>query len=163
MPNVRAQSFVVGDELITTLPGRKLVSLDLNTGQSDTRALPGAIQMFSVSSDGVLRCRCGAGYESRDLGKTWKVSAPAGAMMMSAFRDAKHGVAFKEGITLFAPQTKMVYTEDGGLTWFDSGDGPVGARTVFYSKDGSVAYVGNSNSVFWESHDDGKTWRSVFQ
>lgn len=160
---VRARSFVVADNLITTMPGRKLASVDLNTGQSDMHALPGEMRMLSVSGDGVLHCRFGVtGSESRDLGKTWKDFPVSSSMIMSAFRDAKHGVAVNEGITLISPLTKLTYTEDGGLTWTGAGDGPTGGRAVFYSKDGSVAYVGDAHGWFWESHDDGKTWKPVF-
>jgi photosystem II stability/assembly factor-like uncharacterized protein len=163
IPGVRAASFVVDDGLITTLPGRKMAYLDLNTGQSDIRALPGAIQMFSVSADGVLRCRCAATiavnpYESVDRGKTWKDSSASRFMMMPTFRDDKHGVAFKGA--MFA-HPKMVYTNDGGLTWVESMDAPANTRQLFYSKDGSVAYLGTPYGTFWATRDDGKTWQSL--
>jgi len=56
---------------------------------------------------------------------------------------------------------KMVYTEDGGVTWTESTDAPLAARQVFYSKDGGTAYVGTPCGLFWASHDDGKTWEQL--
>jgi len=55
----------------------------------------------------------------------------------------------------------MVYTEDGGLTWVESSDAPLGTQQVFYSKDGSVAYIGTPYGAFWVTRDDGKTWESL--
>src|SRR5882672_3450428 len=68
----RPQSFLTGDSLLTTIPGRKMAHLDLSTGQSETRSLPGGVSSFAVSADGVLRCVCVATiaenpYESNDL------------------------------------------------------------------------------------------------
>jgi hypothetical protein len=157
------QSSLMGDGLVTTLPSSKVAFLDMSTGQSEIRSAPGWINAFSASADGVLRCLCTPAiatnpYESADLGKTWKSSNASRFMRLPTFRDAKHGVAFKAPVLA---QAKMVYTEDGGTTWIDGIDAPVGVHPVFYSRDGSVAYLGTAYGAFWASHDDGKTWESL--
>jgi photosystem II stability/assembly factor-like uncharacterized protein len=162
---VRTESFVVGDALITTLPqDGKVAYFDLRTGQSEVRSSPGIISLFSVSADGALHCICGNviqnPYESHDLGKTWTGSSVSRFMTLPAFRDEKHGVAFKGSV--FSHAT-LVYTGDGGRTWTDAMDAPAGARKLFYSNDGSVAYVGTAYGAFWASRDDGKTWESLVQ
>lgn len=160
---VRPQSYLIDDTLITTVPGRKVAVLDLARGTSQLNALPGGIQMFSVSGDRVLRCRCIAGiavnsYESGDMGKTWRPSASSRFMMMPAFRDTKHGVAFKGA---FTGSGKMAYTEDGGATWIESVDAPDSFGDLFYSKDGKAAYGASAYGAFWMSEDDGRTWRAL--
>lgn len=163
VPGVRPQSFLIGDRLITTVPGRKVAYFDLSSGESATYSLPGAIQMFSVSQDGVLRCRCIAAiavnpYESHDLGKTWQDSAASRFMLMPAFRDKMHGVAFKGGF--FSP-SKMAYTEDGGATWIETTETPVYFNQLFYSKDGNTAYAASVYGAFWTTRNDGKTWEAL--
>ena len=161
---IRVESFVVGDALITTLLDGKLAYLDLKTGQSEMRSTPGSFDLFSVSADRVLRCICSKivenPYESHDFGKTWQSSSASRFMRLPTFRDDKHGVAFKGSI--FSHATLM-YTGDGGLTWAEAVDAPTGSRKLFYSKDGSVAYVGTAYGAFWASRDDGKTWEPLTQ
>lgn len=163
IPGVRAQSYLLKDTLITTLPGRKVAVMDLNNGQSAIRDLPGAIQMFSVSQDQVLRCRCAASiavnpYESHDLGKTWQDSTNSRFMLMPTFRDEKHGIAFKGGF--FAP-SRMMYTADGGNTWLETTEAPIFFNQLFYSRDSKTAYAGSADGDFWTSIDDGRSWRPV--
>jgi photosystem II stability/assembly factor-like uncharacterized protein len=163
IPGVRAQSYLVKDTLITTLPGRKVAVMDLHSGQSNIRELPGAIQMFSVSQDQVLRCRCAASiavnpYESHDMGKTWQDSTNSRFMLMPTFRDDKNGVAFKGGF--FAP-SRMTYTADGGSTWFETTEAPIFFNQLFYSRDGKTAYAGSAEGAFWTSTDDGRHWQPV--
>jgi photosystem II stability/assembly factor-like uncharacterized protein len=154
---VRPQSF------LTTLPGRKIASYDLSNNEKLTYPLPGAIQMFSISADGILRCRCQSGimvnpYESSDLGKTWKESTSSRFMLMPAFRDQLHGVSFKGGF--FSP-SKMAYTEDGGKTWVETTEAPVYFNNLFYSKDGKSAYAASAFGDFWVTRNDGKSWESL--
>lgn len=163
IPGVRPQSFLVGDRLITTVPGRKVAVMDLNSGESEVRDLPGAMQMFSVSQDQVLRCRCAAimavnPYESHDFGKTWQDSTNSRFMLMPTFRDDKNGVAFKGGF--FAP-SRMTYTADGGNTWVETTETPIFFNQLFYSRDGKSAYAGSPDGAFWTSTDDGHHWQPV--
>jgi photosystem II stability/assembly factor-like uncharacterized protein len=137
--------------------------LDLKTEQSDIRSLPGMIQKFSVSADGTLRCRCKATiavnpYESHDLGLSWKDSNVSRFMMMPVFQDEKHGIALE---TPIGTQYKMLYTEDGGVTWVESMDAPLGVRQMFYSHDPGIAYVGTAYGQFWMTHDNGKSWKPL--
>lgn len=162
IPDVRPQSFLIDDQLITTVPGRKVAVMDLNSGVSDIRDLPGAMQMFSVSRDKVLRCRCAAvvvnPYESHDFGKTWRDSTSPRIMQMPIFRDEKNGVAFNDGF--FAP-SRMTYTSDGGNTWVETTKTPMFFKQLFYSRDGRSVYAGTPNGDFWISTDDGRHWRPV--
>lgn len=160
IPGVRPQSFLLGDRLITTVPGRKLAVLDLATRQSVMRDLPGAVQMFTATDDGVLRCRCSATlavnpYESRDLGQTWQESAQSRFLSLPAFRDAQHGVGYMGSV--FSPG-KMAYTADGGKTWTETTELPVPVSRVFYTKDGKLALATTTAGSVWLSKDDGKTW-----
>lgn len=163
IPGVRPQSFLIDNQLITTIPGRKVAVMDLNSGVSDVRDLPGAMQMFSVSRDKVLRCRCAAimavnPYESHDYGKTWQDSTNSRFMQMPTFRDEKNGVAFKGGF--FAP-SRMTYTSDGGNTWVETTEAPIFFNQLFYSRDGKSAYAGSPDGDFWVSTDDGRHWQPV--
>ena len=163
IPGVRAQSYLVQDTLVTTLPGRKVAVMDLLSGTSDIRELPGAIQMFSVSQDRVLRCRCAASiavnpYESHDMGKTWQDSTSSRFMLMPTFRDEKNGIAFQGGF--FSP-SRMAYTADGGNTWIETTEAPIFFNQLFYSRDGKTAYAGSAEGAFWTSTDDGRSWRRV--
>lgn len=163
IPGIRPQSFLIGDHLITTLPGRKLADMNLETAASEIRDLPGSLQMFSASPDGVLRCRCQAAiavnpYESHDMGRTWTSSAAARFMLMPTFRDALHGVAF---LGHYMSANKLVYTEDGGNTWIETVDVPADVAYKFvYSKDGKAVYAMSSRGSIWGSFDDGRTWKT---
>jgi len=162
VPGVRPQSFLLGNHLFTSLPGRKMADLDLATTTSELRELPGAIQMFSVSSDGMLRCRCQAAiavnpYESHDMGRTWTSSNVARFMLMPTFRDQLHGVALLGHF--MAPGT-LVYTEDGGSSWTETVTVPANSQLEFvYGKDGKSVYAMSSQGTAWASFDDGKTWK----
>lgn len=163
IPGVRAQSHLVRDTLVTTLPGRKIAVLDLPSGKSDIRELPGAIQMFSVSQESVLRCRCAASiavnpYESHDMGKTWQDSTNSRFMLMPTFRDEKNGIAFEIGF--FSPN-RMVYTADGGKNWIETTEAPIFFNQLFYSRDGKTAYAGSARGEFWMSTDDGRSWHQM--
>lgn len=160
---VRPQSLLLGDTLVTTVPGRQVSVLDLTSGHVDLRKLPGAIQMFSASADGVLRCRCVATlkvdpYESYDLGKTWVESTASRFMLMPAFRDKLNGVAFKGGF--FSP-SKFAYTSDGGQTWVETMEAPIYFHQLFFSRDGSKAFAASLLGHLWQTEDGGKTWRSI--
>src|SRR5690606_32729324 len=137
VPGVRPQSFLYESRLVTTLPGRNVAVLDLKNRQAETFPLPGAIQKFSVSDDGVLRCKCMPSlivdpYESHDFGETWVKSSHDRFMLPPIFKDKEHGVAFQNGMYSSA---KIVYTEDGGETWKSSIDTRYHFHHIFYSKD----------------------------
>lgn len=160
---VRPQSLLLGDVLVTTIPGRQLSVLDLHSGQAELRKLPGAVQMFSASADGVLRCRCISvikvdPYESHDLGKTWVDSTASRFMMMPAFRDKLNGVAFKGG---FMSPSKFTYTRDGGASWLETTEAPYAFQQLFYSRDGSKAYAATVFGNLWVTENDGQTWQSI--
>lgn len=163
IPGLRPQSFLIGDQLFTTVPGRKIAYLNLDSKESETYLLPGSIQMFSVSDDGVLRCRCAATiavnpYESHDFGKTWKISEVSRFMLMPTFRDKNHGVAFRGG--MFS-SSKMAYTEDGGRTWIETTETPVYFSHIFYSRDAKSVYAASPYGIFWVSRNDGRTWEPL--
>lgn len=163
LQGVRPQSFLVGDALVTTIPGRQLSVLDLPSGRAELRKLPGAVQMFSASADGVLRCRCISvikvdPYESSDLGKTWVESSASRFMMMPAFRDKLNGVAFKGG---FMSPSKFTYTRDGGASWVETTEAPYAFQQLFYSRDGSKAYAATVFGNLWVTENDGQTWQSI--
>ena len=160
---VRPQSILLGDVLVTTIPGRQLSVLDLNSGRAELRKLPGAVQMFSASADGVLRCRCLSviavnPYESNDLGKTWVESTASRFMLMPAFRDARNGVAFKGG---FMSPSKFTYTSDGGKTWVETTEAPLYFHELFYSRDGKKAFATTLRGDLWQTEDDGRNWRAI--
>lgn len=160
---VRPQSVLVGDRLVTTVPGRQISVLDLPTGQVELRKLPGAAQMFSASADGVLRCRCVATlkvdpYESRDLGVSWQESSASRFLLMPAFKDKTTGVAFKGG--LFSP-SKFAYTRDGGASWTETTEAPLYFHQLFYSHDGRKAYAASLAGSLWETDNDGESWHVV--
>jgi hypothetical protein len=158
----RAQSSLYGDLLITTIPGRNIASLDMKSGKSEINALPGAVHMFNVSLDGVLRCRCTPRvlvnlYESHDFGRTWTEAPASRMMMLPAYKDKKHGVAFKVGLV---SKHTMMYTEDGGANWIETTEVPA-LSDLFYSRDGSVVYGSTYYGQLWTSRDNGKTWVSL--
>jgi len=160
---VRPQSFVRDDKVITFLPSQRVAVYDLVSGQSADRRTPGGMQATSVSADGVLRCICAPAiminaYESRDLGQTWTRSSFGRAMHLPVFRDAKHGVAFREKPDSAAT---MVYTEDGGATWLESITLPYAPDRLFYGRDGETAYAAFASGEFLLSTDDGRRWYSV--
>lgn len=55
----------------------------------------------------------------------------------------------------------MVYTEDGGAKWKESGGGPTVRSRIFYSRDGKIVYAASPYGEFWTSSDDGKSWEAV--
>lgn len=159
---VEPESFLVGDRLVTSLPGRRVANLDLVAGTSEISSLPGSIQSFSVSTDGVLRCWCVPTMivdyvESRDFGKTW--SQAGEARYVSAYRDNLHGVSFK-GPLPFSP-ARMMYTHDGGASWIDSTEMPLYIKQVFYSRDQKTAYAVTAYGTLWSSSNDGRSWARV--
>lgn len=163
IPGVRPQSFLIDDRLLTTVPGRKVAVMNLNSGESEVRDLPGAIQMFSASQDKVLRCRCATSitvdpYESHDFGKTWQDSTSSRFMFMPTFRDEKNGIALNYG---YFSSSRMTYTADGGRTWVDATEIPVTFNQLFYSRDGKSAFAGSPYGGVWTSTDDGRHWQSV--
>jgi hypothetical protein len=161
--SARAESFLLKDGVFTAMPGRRLAYLDLLTGKSDVHPAPGAVHMCAVSGDEVIHCRVTPGliktedFESTDLGKTWTDLGKARFAVLPAFSDKTHGVALD--FNAFS-HNKFMYTDDGGVTWIDGAAAPADARLMFYSKDGSIAFVGSVYGEFWASHDNGKTWQT---
>lgn len=161
---VRPQSYLMGNMLVTTLPGRKLAAMDLVSWSIEIRSLPGAIQMFSASRDGVLRCRCAATiavspYESNDLGKTWKPSSASRFALLPAFKDSMHGVSYVG--QWLAKGGALAYTEDGGKTWVEATKADVYFDNVFFSDDGTQAFAASAFGPRMISSDAGKTWRAA--
>lgn len=158
---VAPQSWLVGDTYVTTLPSRHLGLYRLANGTSETLDLPGSVQVFSVSNDHVLRCRCTATlavnpYESDDLGKTWKSSTFSRYAALPGMADSTHGVTlYKDG--LFKPSF-MSYTSDSGRTWQMGTGGSADLRHFFYSRDLKTVYASNDSDAVWISHDGGRHW-----
>jgi hypothetical protein len=167
------RSVLVGKELVTGMPDRKLAYLDLSSGQQEMRALPGSFHELSFSGDGILRCLCiktlgKFHYESHDLGKTWHDSGSSISLSLPVFRNSQQGVAYKRT----GPSTGVLaYTEDGGTRWTtleaqesetleakpaESVALPV---QLFYSRDGSVVFAAPPYGEFRMSRDDGKSWQ----
>jgi len=154
-----AKSTVIGDQLVTTVPGHKLATLDLRNGKSEIRDLPHHAGTFSVVADGVLRSKCDKGVcESRDLGKTWQSAKPSPLFPAPAFRDANHGVAING--ELFA-ETFIAYTNDGGATWINAMPINPHVNQLFYNRQGNRVYAASQTGEFWESVDDGRHWKQL--
>lgn len=119
MPGIRPRSILMDDHLITTVPSRKMVAIDLATGTNEERELPGAVHEISASDDKILRCLCVRGgitfasWESSDKGKTWNHAPFSRWIRGPVFRDRQNGVAF-EGAVLSS--AKLVRTVNGGNT-----------------------------------------------
>lgn len=159
----RPESFLLGDNLITTLPGDKLAVLDLQRRQFDVRELPGSVSEFLVTRDGKLRCRCIKvavfNYDSNDLGKSWVDSNVSRAAAMPVFRNERKGVAFRD--YGYGPKL-MLYTNDGGANWREATEVSKAIRQIVYSKDGSKVYaIADMASHIWMSADDGEHWQLV--
>lgn len=165
MQGVAPQSWLVGDTYVTTLPSRRMGLYHLASGVSETLDLPGSIQVFSVSNDHVLRCRCTAAiavnpYESNDLGKTWKSSTFSRYAALPGMADATHGVTlYQDGLF---KQAAMAYTSDGGRTWQKSVGGSGDLRHFFYSRDLKTVYASNDSDDLLVSHDNGRHWGYAF-
>lgn len=158
VPNIRPAAFVSGSSLVISLPSRHMAIYDMATGASATRDLPGAIQLFGMSGDGALHCKCAPviitnPYESHDLGKTWAASTHDRYSLIPAMRDHTTGMVWtKDGIDR---------TRDGGHTWARVSR-PSGAPvSLFYSQDGKQAFATDGVSM-WQSANDGGTWTRAF-
>lgn len=160
LPAMPIESHLFEDTLFTTIPGRQLAVMDLDSGNAQVRDLPGAVQSFGVSPNGLIRCRCVPfalfAYESSDRGKTWQDASNSRSMNLPVFRDTQHGIAFEGGP--FGPN-RMHYTEDGGKTWSETTQMPTIFTQLFYSQDGKTAYAGSPDGIFWRSTDDGRHWQ----
>ncbi|HET6914262.1 MAG TPA: hypothetical protein VFH71_13085 [Rhodanobacteraceae bacterium] len=163
IPGVLPHTFLQDGKLITSVPSKQVAVYDLQSDKSVIRDLPGAIQVFSVSADGALHCRCNGfavnPWDSHDFGQTWARSPSSRWMMMPAMRNAHHGVAW---VGAMMGKRGMAYTDDDGQTWHLSTETPdVFPQHVFYSKDGKQAFATNDVNVLWESDDDGHSWHTV--
>jgi len=164
MRGVEPQSFLVNNKYyITTLPSKRLGVVDVTTGVTDVRDLPGGLASFNVSRDGVLRCRCTATialnpYESHDLGKTWQSSTFSRYMELPGMADATHGVTLYRSGAFADPG--LAYTEDG-QHWNQVADAPFTLRLFFFSRDGKTAYASDGAGVIRVSRDGGKQWWTV--
>lgn len=161
--NVRPQLFADGDRVVASVPGQQLAVFDPGSGQLVTRELPGSIQYFSVGLDGLYRCRCGSvkvdPYESADQGRTWRQPDVSRYFMLPAWRDSRFAVRLQSS---FAGPSKMAVTRDGGATWTEGKDPvPHDLAWFTFSRDGLTIFGTTLQGQFWESTDEGATWKSV--
>lgn len=170
LPGMQPEMQVQGHKVALTLPSKKGVFVDLDSGATHAIVPPGALANFTYTPDGVMRCTCFRSiaanpWESHDLGKTWGDSPLDRWMVLPAFRDAMNGFSFK-GALFSKKKIGVMLTRDGGKTWSQSkppGEG--GWWRPAYSADGSlmlfsgIAFVdGNtSEQVHW-SADEGASW-----
>jgi hypothetical protein len=163
IPGVYPRSLLIDDHLLVAVPSRQLAALNLITGVSELRDLPGGMAVLSASDDKILRCKCIRGiivnpWESADMGKTWTPSTVPRFIQEPAFRDRMHGVAYEGGVI---SSGKLVRTEDGGKTWTPSIDIAFPISRLFYQRDRSAVYAATPYGSVWQSKDDGQTWGRV--
>jgi hypothetical protein len=170
VPGTQPVLQVQGHTLALTLPSKRGVFLDLDSGQTHEIALPGSLTAFSYTRDGVMRCVCLRltinAWESRDLGKTW-VDSPLGRFAeMPVFRDAQTGFSFRAP-PFSAKKSGVLTSHDGGRNWsLSPSPVPNGWWLPNYSADGSVMLLSGITilyrdlveQVYW-SADEGVNWQ----
>ena len=100
LPGMQPEMQVQGHRIALTLPSKKGVFVDLDSGDTHAITPPGSLANFTYTPDGVMRCTCFRSiaanpWESHDLGKTWADSPLDRWMVLPAFRDANTGFTFK--------------------------------------------------------------------
>ena len=165
-PELQAQ----GRRVALTLPTKRGVVVDLDSGATHEITPPGSLAMFSWSADGVMRCTCirsiaANPWESRDQGVTWTDSPIDRWMLLPVFRDEQTGFSFK-GALFNKKNTAVMQTHDGGKTWTASPPPTVGGWwRPAYSADGKIMLLSGFSvidkllveQVYW-SADDGASW-----
>lgn len=174
LPGAQPELFHHDGTLVLTLPSRKIAVIDLATGTSTLRDLPGSISMAKLSGDGVLRCACAKSiainpYESRDYGQTWTPAAFNRFLGLPAFHDALNGFSY-QGAPFSAKKSGLSFTRDGGKTWGFTHH-PDLSRSWWqpaYSRNGkvlmlySISFFGQTAlQVVKTSVDGGKTWQTL--
>ncbi len=164
---------VVGRGVALTLPSKKALYLDLDSGESHEIDMPGSAGAFSFTADGVMRCSCARSiavnpWESRDLGRTWTPSSLDRFMRLPVFRSPTEAFTYK-GPWLNPKSARIFTTTDGGRRMEQSPHlPPIGAwvASQAYSADGSVMLLTGSAEVDKEwvetvftSVDQGTTWQ----
>lgn len=158
VPNIRPMAATSGHSVVVSLPSRRVGIYDMATGEAVARDLPGAIQLFGVSGDGSLHCKCAPvivmnPYESHDLGKTWTSSKFSRYSTLPAMKDSKTGLVWtKDGIDR---------TRDGGATWSHAAQPTDHWVSLFYSPDSTRAFAADG-ATMWMSRDDGATWVKAY-
>jgi hypothetical protein len=173
VPGALPQLQVQGHQVALTLPSKKGVFLDLDSGETHAIALPGSVANFTFSPDGVMRCTCfhsiaANPWESHDLGRTWGDSPLDRWMLLPVFHDAQHGFTF-QGAFMSKSKIGVMITDDGGKTWSQhTPPGGIGAWRAAYSADGSVMLLSGYTyldglpieQMYW-SNDESATWNLV--
>lgn len=158
------RSYLLGNELVSSVPGDQIGVLNLESRQSTLYPLPGGISLFWASNDGVLHCSCAATmiynpYESHDRGKTWQDSTHTRYMFASNFRDKNNGVALH--YVLYSDM-RMAYTQNAGATWTETTTlSPTFVNEFFYSRDGKWVFASLVNGRLLQSSDDGRSWTTA--
>lgn len=174
LPGAQPELFHHNGTLVLTLPSRKIAVIDLTTGTSTLRDLPGSIATAKLSADGVLRCACAKSiatspYESRDYGQTWTPAAFNRFLGLPEFHDAQNGFSY-QGAPFSAKKSGLSFTRDGGKTW-DFTHHPDLSRSWWqpaYSRNGkvlmlySISFFGQTAlQIVRTSVDSGKTWQPL--
>lgn len=170
LPGAQPEMQLQGRKVALTLPSKKGVFVDLDSGATHDITPPGSLANFTYTADGVMRCTCFRSiaanpWESRDLGKTWVDSPLDRWMVLPAFRDARHGFSYK-GALFSKKKTGVMLTRDGGATWTQRP--PMtdpGVWRPTYSADGSLMFFsgiafrkGEAIEELHWSADEGATW-----
>jgi hypothetical protein len=171
LPGMQPELQVQGHRIVLTLPSKKGVFLDLDSGETHAITLPGSLAFFTFTPDGVMRCTCFRSiaanpWESRDLGKTWSDSPLDRWMLLPVFRDAQNGFSYK-GALFSKSKMGVMTTRDGGKTWTQQKPPTAGGGwwRPAYSADGSVMLLSGIalvnrdtvEQVHW-STDEGASW-----
>lgn len=174
LPGAQPELFHHNGTLVLTLPSRKIAVIDLATGTSSLRDLPGSIATAKLSADGVLRCACAKSiatspYESRDYGQTWTPASFNRFLGLPEFHDAQNGFSYQSA-PFSAKKSGLSFTRDGGKTW-DFTHHPDLSRSWWqpaYSRNGkvlmlySISFFGQTAlQLVKTSVDGGKTWQGM--
>ena len=138
LPGMYPDLHVRGRSLALTLPSKKAMYLDLDSGERHGFDLPGSVQAFSFSADGVMRCRCARSiavnpWESRDLGRTWTASSLDRFMLLPVFRNESVGYTYK-GAWLDPKSPRIFTTQDGARTMTKSAHLPPGGHAGLFRR-----------------------------
>ncbi len=149
------ESFVVGGNLVTSLPTNRLVVTNLDTREAKVRSFPGSIFRFAAGADGVLRCMCTKAlfnnpWNSDDLGETWKPSEHNRYMWVPHFTDDQTGYAVLKG--------KFMKTSDGGVSWTTVADAPKYGTQLGHIEATGDLYATDGFSFTYRSTDGGISW-----